>query len=620
MSSVDGPLHPRPQRARAAWIDLSGTWGFAYDDDDRGLDERWQERSDGFDRRIEVPFPPESPASGIGDTSYHPVVWYRRTIEPPPLHADRRAILQCGAVDYRAQVWVNGRLVAAHEGGHTPFSADITAALDGGPATIVIRAEDPPLDLAMPRGKQDWQPEPHSGWYYRTTGIWQPVWIETVDATHIADIRWTPDLDRGLLGVAIALRRGSPGPVQVRVQVWLRGDPLADITATTRGTHVSVDLPLELSHPDDWGAVLWAPEHPNLLDATLTLSRDGEPIDEVTSYAGFRSVRVRSGRFMLNDRTYYLRLALEQGFWPESHLAAPSVEAMRRQVELAKELGFNGIRIHQKVEDPRFLYWCDRLGLLVWGEMANAYAFSPAAVARLTSEWQEVLARDYSHPCIVAWVPFNESWGVPNLPADPAQGHYVQTLYHLTRTLDPTRPVIGNDGWEYLAGDLLGIHDYTFVGADLVERYGSLAAIQRTLDEVEPQHHQLLLPGHRWAGEPVILSEFGGVSLHPEKGQGWFGYGTVGNIEQLFDKYRELVTAILASPAVSGFCYTQLSDTLQETNGLLTAGRVPKVDPARIRAVTAGYTAAVPSEGTERTRAAASGHIEELPATTSATR
>ena len=620
MSIVDTPLHPRPQLARAAWLDLGGAWGFAYDDDDRGFIERWQERADLFDRQIEVPFPPESLASGIRDTSYHPVVWYRRAIERTQLRAGQRAILHCGAVDYRAYVWVNGQLVATHEGGHTPFSADITTALDDGPAVVVIRAEDPPLDLAMPRGKQDWLPAPHAGWYHRTTGIWQPVWLETVDATHITDIRWTPDLERGALGVAVTLQRGSREPVQVHVQVWLRGETLADVTVTARGTSVSMELPLELSHPDDWGAVLWAPEHPNLLDATLTVLRNGAPIDEVTSYAGLRSVGVTSGRFALNGRTYYLRMALAQGFWPESHLAAPSVEAMRREVELAKELGFNGIRIHQKVEDPRFLYWCDRLGLLVWGEMANAYAFSPAAVARLTREWQDVLARDYSHPCIVAWVPINESWGVPNLPANPAQRHYVETLYHLTKALDPTRPVIGNDGWEYLAGDLLGIHDYSFVGAALGDRYGSLAAIRRTLTEVEPQHHQLLLPEHPWTGEPIIISEFGGIGLHPGKGQEWYGYGTVGDSEQLFDKYRELVTAILASPAVSGFCYTQLTDTLQETNGLLTADRKSKVDPVRIRAVTAGYTPAMPSKVMEHLRAAASGHIEALPPTISATR
>ena len=614
MPHVHTPLHPRPQRARAAWVDLGGAWGFAYDDEGRGLDERWQERVEVFDRRIEAPFPPESPASGIGDTSYHPIVWYYRSIERPALRAGQRAVLHCGAVDYRAHVWVNGRLVATHEGGHTPFSADITAALEDGAASVVIRADDPPLDRAMPRGKQDWRPRPHEGWYNRTTGIWQPVWLETVDATHIVDVRWTPDPDRGLLGMAVTLQWGDPEPVQLRARVRLRNDTLADITAIVRGAELRMDLPLDLSHYDDDSAVLWTPEHPNLLDATLTVLRNGELIDEVTSYAGLRSVGVTSGRFLLNGHAYYLRMALEQGYWPASHLAAPSVEAMRREVELAKELGFNGIRIHQKVEDPRFLYWCDRLGLLVWGEMANAYVFSPSAVERLTREWLEVLARDYSHPCIVAWVPFNESWGVPNLATSPAQRSYVRALYALTKTLDPTRPVIGNDGWEHLIGDLFGIHDYTFEGGDLRERYSSVATIERTLAEVQPGRRLVVLPDHHWAREPIIVSEFGGVGLRPREGEEWFGYGTVDNAEQLFDKYRELVEAVLSSPVVAGFCYTQLTDTLQEINGLLTADREPKVDPARVRAVTGGYTPAMPLDVVEGMRAAVGQRVSRGPA------
>jgi beta-galactosidase/beta-glucuronidase len=598
-------LHPRPQRARAGWIDLCGSWDFAYDDDGRGLDDRWHDGAGAFTRQITVPFPPESSASGVGDTSYHPVVWYRRRIDVPDLRPNQRVVLHCGAVDYRARVWVNGQLVATHEGGHTPFSADITAALAAGQAaTLVIRAEDLPLDLAQPRGKQEWRPQPHNIWYYRTTGIWQPVWLEVVDATHILDVRWTPDIAQGLLGVQVTLRHPDPDPVQLRIQISLRGERLSDVTATVAAAELRLDLPLESSLFDNARALLWSPDHPNLLDATLTVLRDGEPIDEVTSYAGLRSVGIGRGRFLLNGHPCYLRLALEQGYWPTSHLAAPSVEAMRREVELAKGLGFNGIRIHQKVEDPRFLYWCDRLGLLVWGEMANAYVFSRTAVERLTREWLEVLARDYSHPCIVAWVPLNESWGVPNLPGDPAQRHFVQMLYHLTRTLDPTRPVIGNEGWEHLIGDIFGIHDYTFEGADLRQRYGSTEAIARTISEMPPGSHALVVAGHRWTQEPIMITEFGGLSLKPAEGKDWFGYGTVSTTGELLAKYQELVEALLASPVLAGFCYTQLTDTLQETNGLLTEDRVPKADLALIQAITAGYTPAMPGEAVDRLRAA----------------
>ena len=591
-------LHPRPQLTRDNWVGLEGAWGFAYDDAGQGLNEGWQERADVFTRTIQVPFPPESSASGIADTSFHPIVWYRRTFQVLPEYIGKRLLLHCGAVDYRAQVWVNGQLVATHEGGHTPFTTDITSALrPDGSQVIVMRAEDLPMDLAQPRGKQDWQEQPHSIWYRRTTGIWQPVWLEPVAATHITQVRWTPDFDQELLGLAVTLQRPEEVPsLRLRVQLSLHDMTLADDTYMVQGTEVQRQIALDRAGMMNREKLLWSPEHPNLIHATLTVLAGDEIVDEVQSYAGLRSVGVDNGHFLLNGRPYYLRFALEQGYWPQSHLAAPSVEALRREVELAKELGFNGVRIHQKVEDPRFLYWCDRLGLLVWGEMANAYVFSPIAVERLTREWLEVLARDYNHPCIVTWVPLNESWGVPNVARDPMQCHYVQALYYLTKALDPTRPVIGNDGWEHVVSDIFSIHDYSFEGALLRERYGSLEAAKRTLHEVQPGYRSLELPGYHYTSEPIMLTEFGGISYRPTPDAPWHGYGTVTDREAFLSKYRELVDAILDSPAIAGFCYTQLTDTDQETNGLLTAEREPKLDPEAVREITERSSASVPGD------------------------
>ncbi|MFL5656532.1 MAG: glycoside hydrolase family 2 protein [Ktedonobacteraceae bacterium] len=607
-------LHPRPQLARAFWIDLGGAWGFAYDfaplarkqDAGRGLDEGWQERADVYTRTIQVPFPPESPASGIGDPSFHPIVWYRRTFQLLPEYAGKRLLLHCGAIDYRAHVWVNGQLVATHEGGQTPFTADITPALRPGEEQVItIRAEDAPLDLAQPRGKQDWQEQPHNIWYQRTTGIWQPIWLEPVTPIHITRVRWTPDLDQGLIGLSVTFQRPEETTsLRLRVQLSLHGVTLADDTYMVQGTEVQRQIALDLAGMMNREKLLWSPEHPNLVDATLTLlasfaplvRKQDERLDEVQSYTGLRSVGVDNGHFLLNGFPYYLRFALEQGYWPQSHLAAPGVEALRREVELAKELGFNGVRIHQKVEDPRFLYWCDRLGLLVWGEMANTYVFTPPAVERLTREWLEVLARDYSHPCIVAWVPLNESWGVPDVARDPAQRHYVQALYYLTKALDPTRPVIGNDGWEQVVSDIYGVHDYSFEGATLRERYGSLEAAKRTLREVQPGYRSLELPGYHYTSQPIMLTEFGGISYRPRPDAPWHGYGTVADRDTFLSKYRELVDAILDSPAIAGFCYTQLTDTDQETNGLLTADREPKLDPEAVREITARPSASVPGD------------------------
>ncbi|MBB5234034.1 glycoside hydrolase family 2 protein [Deinococcus budaensis] len=594
--SADPAPHPRPQLTRERWEDLGGVWQFAHDDEDRGLGERWFERGEAFDQQIVVPFPPESRASGLRASGYHPVVWYSRTVRVAPEDRAGRVLLHFGAVDYRAQVWVNGRLVAEHEGGHTPFTAEITPAL--GPEDtqrVVVRAQDDPLDLAQPRGKQDWEEAPHAIWYHRTTGIWQPVWLEAVPPTHIAGLRWTPDVERGRLGLHVRLNELPRQDLRVRVRLSLRGERLADDTYALGGREVERQIELGVQRVQARRKeLLWSPRRPNLIDARLTLlDEDGAVVDEVGSYVGLRSAGVRDGRFQLNGSPYYLRMVLAQNYWPESHLAAPSEGALRREVELVKELGFNGIRIHQKVEDPRFLYWCDRLGLLVWGEMANAYVFTPEAQRRLTREWLDVLERDHNHPCVVTWVPVNESWGVPNLEGDPAQRAFVRGLYHLTRSLDPSRPVIGNDGWEIVEGDILGVHDYALDGATLRERYGSEEALEHTLRAVQPARRNFYLAGHHRQGEPVMLTEFGGLSHAPGESERWWGYGTLPDTDALLSRYEELLSAVLDSPVIAGFCYTQLTDTEQETNGLLREDRTHKLDPGRVRAITTRVSRAV---------------------------
>jgi beta-galactosidase/beta-glucuronidase len=601
--------HPRPQLRRSRWTDLGGEWGFAFDDADVGIPERWHERSDPFDRRILVPYPPESKASGLGDTRPHPVVWYRRTLRIPSEDRGRRLLLHFGAVDYAARVWVNGHLVATHEGGHTSFSADVTEAVADGDAeqVIVVRAEDSPTDLTQPRGKQYWEDEPRRIWYHRTTGIWQPVWFESVDrANHIAGIRWTPQIDSGSLGLQVTLDRVPVQPLRLRVRLTLRDDLLADEAYTVQRREISRGITLEPAIANvGRRQLLWAPAHPNLVDAVITLETDdGTTLDVVTSYAGLRSTEFADGRFKLNGVPTYLRLVLSQGYWPDSLLAAPDADGLRREVEAIKALGFNGVRIHQKVEDPRFLYWCDRLGLLVWGEMANAYAFSARAVERLLREWMEVVRRDVSHPSIVTWVPLNESWGVPSLARDPAQRDYVRAAYHLTKALDPTRPVIGNDGWENLAADAWGIHDYAVDPDVLLERYGSVAAIEQTLAGLQPQHHAIALDGQPHRGEPLILSECGGLNYHPDPSRTRFGYGVADSAEDLLERYDKLIGAIQESPGLAGYCYTQLTDTEQETNGLLFADRTPKLDVAAVAAINTRPSRAIPGDFVVATQAA----------------
>lgn len=438
--------YPRPGLERDGWTSLDGTWAFAID-----REARWSVPSAvEWAGTIAVPFSPETAASGVGDTSFYLACWYRRAVAVPEYEAGQRVLLHFGAVDYLAFVWVNGQPAGSHEGGYTPFTVDMTDFVGPGEtATIVLRAEDDPHDLAKPRGKQDWQLAPHSIWYPRTTGIWQSVWMETVSPTWIGTVRWTPNLERYEIGLEAGLRGVRRDGLRLRVKLSIGNRVLADDTYAVISGEVYRRIALSDPGIDDYrNEILWSPENPVLIQAELHLwGGRGEPIDSVRSYTALRQVGTQSGRFMLNGRPYYPRLVLDQGYWPDTGLTAPSDAALRRDVRLVKALGFNGVRKHQKVEDPRFLYWADTLGLLVWEEMPSAYRFTTQSIERLTRQWTEVIARDYSHPCIVTWVPINESWGVPDLPAIEAQRHYVQGLYHLTRTLDPTRPVVGNDGW-----------------------------------------------------------------------------------------------------------------------------------------------------------------------------
>ncbi|HUP08779.1 MAG TPA: glycoside hydrolase family 2 TIM barrel-domain containing protein [Caldimonas sp.] len=581
--------YPRPQLERPEWTSLNGPWRFCLDNERRHSHpaeiEHWP-------AQITVPYPPESQASGIGDRSFLTVCWYEREFDVRPAEG-RRVILHFGAVDYAAQVWVNGKLAVEHEGGHTPFSADITRLLKStGRQTVSVRVEDDPHDLAKPRGKQDWQADPHAIWYPRTTGIWQTVWLETVAATFVDHIRWTPSVESYAL----------------RFEAFIGGDPARDLAIDIELRHGDrvlahdryrvvdreVDRQIALSDPgiDDYrNELLWSPEQPTLLEARVRLYRGGDLIDEFASYTALRSVHVLRDRFMLNGRPYLLRMVLDQGYWSDTLLAAPNDDALKKDVELAKAMGFNGVRKHQKVEDPRYLYWADRLGLLVWEEMPSAYRFTRTAVKRTVKEWGEVIARDYSHPCIIVWVPFNESWGVPELTKIGEHQHAVQALYHLTKTLDATRPVIGNDGWESSATDIIGIHDYDANVEHIRQRYGPEIKTEELFDRRRPGGRILTLDGYPHRGQPIMLTEFGGIAFQKEADPSvpkiW-GYCTAEDETEFARMFEALMDTVIHTALFSGFCYTQFADTFQESNGLLRADRTPKIPLEHIAAATGG--------------------------------
>lgn len=584
--------HPRPQLRREAWTTLDGHWSFAFDRDNIGLRDAWWRRAEPFDLTIAVPYPPESEWSGVAHVQPEArgsVSWYRRIFRAA-VAKDRRVMLHFEAVDYRASVWVNGQHVLDHEGGQTRFSADVTHVLD--PAednVVVVRAEDDPRDLEQPRGKQDWQPEPHAIWYSRTSGIWRTVWLEDVPATRIASLTWRPTIDVAAIDVEVRLDGDVPIDAQIEIEITHEGQRLALSTHQTgpilRTTVYLAQDGLAIE-PE---TLQWSPESPTLLDAQVRLLTPAGTCDVVMSYLGLRTVATHGPDILLNGRPYFLRLVLEQSFWPHTHLASPSGEALRQEAQLIKELGFNGIRAHQNACDPRFLAWCDRLGLVVWADAPAAYKFSPTALARTVREWLAIVERDVNHPSIITWVAFNESWGLPQLPHDPSQRAAVLGVYSLIKALDPTRLVVGNDGWEFVAGDVLGIHDYTHDSQALDRRYGA-HAVEATVRRGRTGGRLIYL-SDATSGEaveiPVVLSEFGGLNL-ADRADVWPGYGTVSGENALIAKLRELLGSVGPESGLAGFCYTQLTDTMQECNGLLTEKREPKADVRAIAAIVGG--------------------------------
>lgn len=598
-ASTLSTARPRPQLLRPHWVELGGVWGFAYDDADVGERDAWAAGDHRLHGSITVPFPPESPASGIGDDRIHDIVWYEREVAWEDVlaaglsEARPRLHLHFGAVDYRASVWVNGALVGTHEGGHTPFSFDITGQLvEGGPQRVVVRAEDRAADVEQPRGKQDWQEDAHVIWYRRTTGIWQQVWLEATPALHVEQLHLTPDVPAGLVRYEVNLNRPPAPGTRLRI-VLLHGDEtIADLTTAigTQRPTGTITVP-RLGNGQDRERILWSPESPTLIDAVVTVEPADGPPDTVSGYLGLRSVAVRDGSFLLNGLPVVLRSVLSQGYWPQTHLAAPGDDALRAEVELIQSLGFNSARVHQKIEDPRFLYWADRLGLLVWAETPAAYAFTATAVERLTREWMRAIDRDRSHPCIVTWVPMNESWGIQDVSHSPAQRAFASGLAQLTRALDPTRPVISNDGWEHLESDILSVHDYDHDPDAVRARYLDGDARDALRRGIGPCGRAMVLTTTLREDAPLMLTEFGGIEFVADASaaadDSW-GYSTAETPEQFEGRLRALYRALQASSVLAGTCYTQLTDTMQEANGLCTEDRRPKLDARTIRAIVTG--------------------------------
>ena len=562
MGSLPRPEHPQPQMERSAWRSLNGAWQFAFDFGKSGLDRHF-ERRDALDTTITVPFCPESVLSGVHYTDFIPAVWYARAFTLTPEELSGRVLLHFGAVDYEAHVFVNGEPAGTHRGGYTSFCFDITDLCRAGENRLSVYAEDDNRSGKQPRGKQCESFDSQGCDYTRTTGIWQTVWLEFVPETYIQSVQYYPNITEGTLLVQAKLC----GAGTFMVQASFEGRPCGEASTRAENGFAAVTLPLSELH-------LWDVGQGNLYDLTLTFGSDS-----VKSYAGMREVRIEGRRVLLNGRPVFQRLVLDQGFYPDGIYTAPDDSALVRDIELSLAAGFNGARLHQKVFEPRFLYHCDRLGYLAWGEMANwGLDYSdPAALEAFLGEWLDAVDRDFNHPSIVGWCPFNETW---DREGRRQLDSLLAMVYRVTKQLDPTRPCIDTSGNFHVVTDIYDVHDYEQDPASFAAHYEAFRTGGAFYDaQAARQQYD--------GKKPMFVSEYGGIKWNPQGDvdKAW-GYGDGPATEEAFiERYRGLTEALLSNPNMFGFCYTQLYDVEQETNGLYTYSREPKFDMAVFHAI-----------------------------------
>lgn len=545
---IPRPEYPRPQMVRDQYKNLNGQWQFEIDFGESGRERRLFAEG-ALKEEITVPFCPESRLSGIGYTDFMACVWYKKTVSiPDAWRKGGRVLLHIGACDYHTEVWINAQSVGCHFGGYCSFSFDITDSLRAGDNLIAVCATDHTRSGVQPTGKQSHPYASEGCFYTRTTGIWQTVWMEYVPYSYIQSLKYTPDIHSGVLHLE-AVCKNAHGLV-LKAEAAFQGKPAGSAETVVSGNRAVLTIALKELH-------LWGCGTPNLYDLHLMLGED-----RVESYFGMREIVCHDGKFLLNGEPIFQRLVLDQGFYPDGIYTAPSDAALKGDIERSFAMGFNGARLHQKVFEPRFLFHCDRMGYLVWGEHANwgLDLSRPEAWQGFLPEWLEIVSRDYNHPSIVGWCPLNETQKDQN-------PELVRMIDRLTHALDPTRPIIDTSGWVHVEGisDVVDIHDYEQDPAVFKERYDALTA--------DPN------------GKPVFLSEYGGTWWSEETDVGW-GYGVNPlTKEGLTERIRGLTEALLFNPRIAAFCYTQLTDVEQEVNGLYTYDRKPKVDPAVVSSI-----------------------------------
>ena len=580
--------YPRPQFVRTDWENLNGTWDFGFDDENAGEKKKWYQEFKG-DKKINVPFTYETKLSGIQDETRHDFIWYRRTISVDGEKLENnRYILHFEGSDFITKVWVNGAYAGSHRGGYARCSFDVTNLVHDGENELTVKVEDS-YDPQQPRGKQRWIKENFGCWYIQTTGIWKTVWSEYVPKIGLASVKMTPDLQNAALKLEYEVDAAEEvlgEDLIVTASVSFKGVPVAKQSVMANQKHVGTTMNVSYygSIGLEWGVCTWTPSQPDLYDIDFTVIYKGEAVDEIGSYFAMREIRIDGPNILLNGHPLYQRLILDQGYWRDSHLTAPSEEALIEDIDKIHALGYNGLRKHQKIEDERFLYWCDVKGMLVWSEMAAAYQYSDYAVEEFAKEWMEIVRQNYNHPCIITWTPINESWGVSQVETRRVEQHFTEAVYHLTKSFDMMRPVIVNDGWEHTISDIITLHDYEEVGDTLYKRYTEYKDQIMTTEVYHSSGKSAFANGYEYKGQPMIISEYGGIAFNNDD-SGW-GYGNkVNTKEDFIRRFDDITTAVKKIPYCCGFCYTQVSDVQQEINGLMDIDRNFKVEPEVIKEI-----------------------------------
>lgn len=568
---IPRPEYPRPQFERTDWVNLNGQWTFEMDFGSSGEQRGWT-NSKGLSKKITVPFCPESELSGIGYTDFIPCVWYQRNINIPAEWNGKKILLHFGAADYETKVYVDGKMVGEHKGAGSSFNFDITSYVKAGQqANLVVRVYDNLRGGMQPGGKQCTALYSAGCSYTRVTGIWQTVWMEAVNEQALKNVFAIPDIDQQQLVVRPEFyNEGNNNTLTVEVKDGKKTVAKRTSQASNQSTIV---LPIKNAH-------LWSPEDPYLYDVKYTVKNaQDEVIDEVSSYMGMRKVHISGGYFYLNNKPYFQRLVLDQGYYPDGIWTAPSDEALRQDIEMSKAVGFNGARLHQKVFEERYYYWADKLGYLTWGEEASwvLNINNELAVRNFLTEWAEIVVRDRNHPSLVTWTPLNETWN-----ATPGvYVRFVNDLYDLTKAIDPTRPINDASGDSHVKTDIWSVHDYTREPDKLIANHTIKAG-------VEPYRN---MKGKdflsNYAGQPYMVDEFGGLPWIPkeERANSW-GYGAnIDTVEEFYSILEKEIDALKACKHVVGFCYTQITDVEQEKNGIYYYNRKPKFDTARVKAI-----------------------------------